>query len=91
MKILLLVVAIIIVLFIIDAANRARIRRLRESGMYPPPGQGTVGDVERLIMLKKKIPAIKLYREINGVDLKTAKEAVEKLTVYLRAGGHFNP
>jgi len=41
MKILLVVFAIIVVVFIIDVANRARIRRLRESGMYPPPGQGS--------------------------------------------------
>jgi ribosomal protein L7/L12 len=91
MRILLLVVAIIIILFIIDAANRAKVRHLRESGIYPPPGQGTVADVERLVMLGEKLSATKLYREINGVDLKTAREAVEKLTIGLRPGGHLHP
>lgn len=91
MKILLVVVGIVIVVILIDAANRARTRRLRESGAYPPPGQGTDADVERLVMLGKKISAIKLYREINKVDLKTAKEAVEKLTTSLQQKGYTKP
>jgi ribosomal protein L7/L12 len=91
MKILLVVVGIILVVILIDAANRARTRQLRESGVYPQPGQGTDGDVERLVMLAKKISAIKLYREINGVELKTAKEAVEKLTMDLQQSGYTKP
>lgn len=65
--------------FVIDGANRRRIRNLRQSGVYPPPGRGTEGDVRRLLSLGRKIDAIKLYREIRGVDLKSAKEAVEKI------------
>jgi ribosomal protein L7/L12 len=87
MKLLLLVVGIIVMVFLIDRANRIKVRRLRESGVYPPVGQGTIADVEWLIVLKKKIPAIKLYREIHGVDLKTAKEAVERLEQGLRQSG----
>ena len=36
-------------------------------------------DVQRLADAGEKILAIKLYREIHRVDLRTAKEAVEKL------------
>jgi len=88
MKILLVVVGIIIIVLLIDAVNRARIRRLRETGVYPPPGQGTDADVERLIMLGRKISAIKLYREIKHADLKTAREAVARLTKDLQQRGY---
>ena len=77
--ILIVIVAIIVLVFIVDAVNRIRLRSLRESGIYPPEGKGTDADVDRLIRLGKKISAIKLYREIYGVDLKAAKEAVEEL------------
>jgi ribosomal protein L7/L12 len=87
MKGLLLIVGLFVIVFLVDRANRARIRRLRESGVYPPAGQGTLADVERLIVLKKKIPAIKLYREIHGVDLKAAREAVKKHEKLLRPTG----
>jgi len=91
MKLLLVIVGIIIVVILIDAVNRHRTRRLRESGLYPQPGQGTEADVERLIMLGRKISAIKLYREIKGVDLKTAKEAVERLPMDLQQHGYKRP
>ena len=84
MRILLVVGGIILVLILVDAVNRARTRQLRESGVLPQPGQGTDSDVERLLMLGRKISAIKLYREINGVDLKTAKQSVEKLAKKLQ-------
>lgn len=87
MKGLLLIVGLFVIVFLVDRANWAKIRRLRESGVYPPAGQGTLADVERLIVLKKKIPAIKLYRVIYGVDLKAAREAVKKLQKLLRPTG----
>ena len=65
--------------FVIDGASRLRIRNLRKSGLYPPPGRGTEGDVRRLLFLGRKIDAIRLYRDIRGVDRKSAKEAVDKL------------
>jgi hypothetical protein len=70
---------IIVLVFWLDRTNRARIRRLRESGEYPPPGRGTMADVERLVRLGRKIEAIKLYREIHGIDLMTAKSAVDAI------------
>ena len=54
-------------------------QRAQESGLYPPPGSGTDSDVERLMRAGQKITAIKLYRELHHVDLKTAKEAVEAM------------
>ena len=44
------------------------------------------GSVQELILRGQKIQAIKLYREISGVGLKEAKEAVDQMHVSLRAG-----
>jgi ribosomal protein L7/L12 len=71
--------AIILVGFLLHTANRAHIRKLRESGLYPPSGQGTPADVKRLIMEGQKIAAIKLYRQVHGVGLKESREAVERI------------
>ncbi|MCP4203161.1 MAG: hypothetical protein GY769_14660 [bacterium] len=66
-------------MFLIDRFFRARTQRLRDAGLYPPAGQGSLADVERLVRARRKIEAIKLYREIHGVGLKEAKEGVEAL------------
>jgi ribosomal protein L7/L12 len=39
----------------------------------------TIQAVGEALMLGKKIEAIKIYREATGVDLKEAKEFIEKL------------
>lgn len=46
----------------------------------PVPGQGTMEDVRRLVSEGHKIAAIKVYREVHGVGLKEAKEAVDEMT-----------
>jgi hypothetical protein len=79
MTIVYVILGLIAVAFAVDAMNRRRIRNLRESGVYPPPGQGVRGDVDRLLALGRKLDAIKVYREIHGTDLKTAKDAVDKI------------
>ena len=43
----------------------------------------TEGDITRLLMGGHKIDAIKVYRRLHDVDLKTAKEAVERLAAKL--------
>ena len=40
---------------------------------------GRIKEVVELVRAGKKIEAIKLYREITGMDLKEAKEAVEAI------------
>jgi ribosomal protein L7/L12 len=44
----------------------------------PDPNSGT-DDIRRMALAGNKIEAIKRYREIHGVGLKEAKDAVEKL------------
>lgn len=79
MTIVYVILAAVAVVLVVDSFNRRRVRNLRQSGLYPPTGQGRAADVERLVALGRKIDAIKLYREIHGTDLKTAKEAVDKI------------
>ena len=79
MIILYLVVAFVAAALALSLLNRRRTDDLRQTGLYPPPGQGSDADVERLVALGRKIDAIKLYREIHGTDLKSAKDAVDKM------------
>lgn len=46
-------------------------------------GQATEGDIPRLLMGGHKIDAIKVYRRLKRVDLKTAKDAIDKLELTL--------
>jgi len=43
----------------------------------PPPGSPGLQSPEELVRVGRKIEAIKRYREIHGVGLKEAKDAVE--------------
>ena len=70
---------ILALLIIVDKLNRARVDRLRGRGIYPPSGQETEANVERLLMMGRKIDAIKVYRAVHGVGLKEAKQAVDEL------------
>jgi ribosomal protein L7/L12 len=79
MTILYIVVAVVAGALALSALNRRRTDDLRQTGLYPPPGQGSDADVERLVALGRKIDAIKLYREVHGTDLKSAKDAVDKI------------
>ncbi len=79
LKILLVVLAIILVLSYLNRRSRGTVARLRRTGVYPLEGMETDGDVRRLMEMGHKIEAIKVYRAVHHTDLKTAKEAVEKL------------
>ena len=81
MTILYIVVAVAVVAaaLALSLLNRRRTGDLRQTGLYPPPGEGSDADVERLVALGRKIDAIKLYREIHRSDLKTAKDAVDRM------------
>ena len=58
--------------------SQANVRRLRERGMYPQPGEESDEDVDRLLQHGHKIDAIKVYRAIYQVGLQEAKDAVEQ-------------
>jgi len=85
--ILYIVVAVVAGALALSVLNRRRTDDLRQTGLYPPPGQGSDADVERLVALGRKIDAIKLYREIHGTDLKSAKDAVDKIAQKPGLGG----
>ena len=77
--VLYIVVAVVAATLALSLLNRRRTDDLRQTGLYPPPGEGSDADVERVVALGRKIDAIKLYREIHRSDLKTAKDAVDRL------------
>ena len=86
MMVLYIVVAVVVAALTLNALSRRRTDDLRQTGFLPPPGQGSDADVERLVALGRKIDAIKLYREIHGSDLKTAKDAVDRMAAKPGAG-----
>lgn len=46
-----------------------------------PPAGSTDADVARLVAQGRKIDAIKHYRSLHGTDLKTTKDAVDRMGV----------
>jgi len=77
MKILLGIGVAMAILSLVNRISGNRVENLRKAGIYPLAGQETEADVDRLIRMKRKIEAIKVYRTLHGVGLKEAKEAVE--------------
>jgi len=78
--ILVFVLLFFALLAIVSLVSSQQTKRLRSLGLLPEPGQiATVEDVKRLIAAGQKIQAIKMYREIYGVGLKEAKDAVEQM------------
>ena len=84
LTILAVLIGIVFLLFLADAWTRARIRRLQRRGLYPLEGEETDTDVERLIRLSRRMEAIRVYRAVHGGDLKSAREAVDRLAGTLR-------
>jgi ribosomal protein L7/L12 len=52
--------------------------------MSHPIPQQQITALRELLFRGRKIEAIKLYRELSGLDLKRSKEAVEELEASLR-------
>ena len=77
-SILLTIVVLLLLGFILAQRTQKKVQRLRQAGLYPQEGQESAADVDRLLQLGHKIEAIKVYRTIHRVDLKAAKDAVEK-------------
>jgi ribosomal protein L7/L12 len=86
-ELLVTVLVIAAAIFVVNASRRWQ-RRHAEFTRLPPKGEATDADVERFVALGRKITAIKLYREIHGVDLKTAKSAVDELERKRRSQRH---
>jgi len=74
------IVVLFCLLWLGGIAVGRREKQARRSGLLPPKGSGTDGDVKNLLTSGEKLLAIRLYRELHGTDLKTAKEAVEGLS-----------
>jgi ribosomal protein L7/L12 len=83
-KIVFLFVIVVASYIIFSRLRERRIEGMRQEEAYPLEGQETEADVERLIRTGHEILAVKLYRDIHGVDLKTAKDAVEELAAEMR-------
>jgi ribosomal protein L7/L12 len=58
---------------------------LRSRGDSPgiDPDTATEADMQALVMAGRKIDAIKVYRRLHGVDLKAAKEAIDRAAAEL--------
>jgi ribosomal protein L7/L12 len=83
-KIVVFFIIVVAIYLIVSRVRVNRIDRMRQEGVSLLEGQETEADVEQLIRMGHEIQAIKLYRDIHGVDLKTAKDAVEELAAEIR-------
>ena len=61
-----------------------RARAVSVDGSLPDPETATEADLRQLLLAGRKIDAIKVYRRLHRVDLKAAKEAVERMADELR-------
>ena len=50
-------------------------------------GQGMMSEIEQLIVQRRKIEAIKLYRQMTGASLIEAKEQIDRLETSMRWQG----
>jgi ribosomal protein L7/L12 len=71
------IAAVVAVVLIVTMVRRYTVS---EPAKGEPPGDSTDADVARLAALGHKIEAIKLYRRLHATDLKTAKDAVDRMS-----------
>lgn len=59
-------------------------------GKAPRPdlSLATEGELPMLVRAGRKIDAIKVYRRLHGVDLKAAKEAIDRLEAEIEIAEH---
>lgn len=71
-----------LIVLVLAVAFISAVLRLRGRRPPPPPGPSAEGDADivELVRNHQIIEAIKLYRERHGVDLASAKDAVDKLS-----------
>jgi ribosomal protein L7/L12 len=78
-------VAGIVVVLVVGWIIRRNERVSTGSGPSRPTNfHATPGDIDALLHEGRKIDAIKLYRELHRVDLKTAKDAIDARSRELR-------
>lgn len=80
------ILAITALVAVFHLANLEQLAQLRRSGLYPPAGQASMLDVERLLDSHLPILAMRCYREIHGCSLEVAKEAVEVIAARQQQG-----
>ena len=76
MKLIPIIVAIGILLLIFVLRSSSEIN---SSSDFDIDGPATDADIQRLLQTGRKIDAIKVYRRLHRVDLKSAKDAVDRL------------
>ena len=70
------IAAVVLVVLVVGIARRYSV----SDPLTSQPSTGsTDADVARLVALGRKIDAIKLYRSSHGTDLKTAKDAIDRM------------
>lgn len=76
MKLVPIVVAIGILLLVLVLRGRSEIKSPSD---FDINGPATDADIQRLLQAGSKIDAIKVYRRLHRVDLKAAKDAIDRL------------
>jgi len=56
-----------------------QVKKARRRGIYPAKRKATIEDVKRLALSGEVVLAMCAYREIYGVGIKEAKEAVNRI------------
>ena len=74
-RVLIAVALLFLVLMLIRALRGQAVR----TNELPPQGGRTEEDIHWLLARDRKIEAIKVYREMHGVGLREAKEAVDRM------------
>lgn len=83
-------VLVVVVLLACTMLITSRMRRDRLRRSDPMPSDGTtpvIQDVHAAIASGQKIRAVKIYREVTGTDLLTAKNAVDHIARGAARGG----
>jgi hypothetical protein len=83
-QIVYLLAGLVAIVLVIELASRRRSRRTRGPNVYRVPHPDLDSEIVDLVKANRRIEAIKRYREENGVDLRTAKIAIEQLETQIR-------
>ncbi|ANM30478.1 hypothetical protein ABI59_14215 [Acidobacteria bacterium Mor1] len=80
-RLLIAAALVFLVLFLIRTLRGPAVRTME----LPPEGGRTEEDIHWLLSRDRKIEAIKVYREMHGVGLREAKEAVDRMAKEYRS------